>query len=140
MATGSRRRSRSKGSGVLPRVVVAVLILGVIGAMAIEPTRQLIDQRRRISAMTSDVQKIETMNEALQTRIDRLKDPDFIEQRAREQVGLILPGETPWVVMPPSRKVQKRQAERERAAAEREQAAADDEPGPIQGFLNFLGF
>lgn len=140
MATASRRRSRSKGSGVLPRVVVAVLILGVIGAMAIEPTRQLIEQRRRISAMTSDARKIETMNDALQTSIDRLKDPNFIEQRAREQVGLILPGETPYVVMPPSRKVQKRQAERERAAAEREQATADDEPGPIEGFLNFLGF
>lgn len=142
MATAAaRRRSRSsKGSGVLPRIVVAVLILGVIGAMAIEPTRQLIEQRRRISAMTSDVQKIETMNDALQTRIDRLNDPDFIEQRAREQVGLILPGETPYVVMPPSRKLQKRQAERERSAAEREQALVDDEPGPIEGFLSFLGF
>ena len=140
MATAARRRSRKRGSGVLPRVIVAVLILGVIGAMAIEPTRQLIEQRRRISAMTSDVQKIETMNDAMQTRIDRLKDPDFVEQRAREQIGLILPGETPYVVMPPSRKVQKRRAEREQAAAEREQALADDEPGPIEGFLSFLGF
>lgn len=136
----ARRRSKAKGSGVLPRVIVAMLILGVIGAMAIEPTRQLIEQRKRISAMSSDVREIESANAALGSRIDRLKNPDFLEQRAREQIGLIIPGETPIVVMPPSRKVQKRQAERERAAAEREQALADDEPGPIEGFLNFLGF
>lgn len=140
MAASTRRRPRSMGLGPWPRVIVALLILGVIGAMAIEPTRQLIEQRKRIAAMSSDVNEIESANATLEARIDRLKDPDYIEQRAREQIGLILPGETSYVVMPPSRKAQKRQAEREKAAAEQEATTEADEPGAIEGFLDFIGF
>ncbi|MPZ68765.1 MAG: hypothetical protein GEU71_04465 [Actinobacteria bacterium] len=144
MAMAARRRGkpreRSRGFGTLPRVVIATLILGVIGAMAIEPTRQLIEQRQRIAAMSSDVQEIESSNAALEARIDRLKDPDYIEQRARAQIGLILPGETSLLVMPPSRKAQKRQAEREAAAAARAAEPEVEKPGAIESFLNFIGF
>ncbi len=111
--------------------------------MAIEPTRQLIDQRNRITAMSSDIRFIESQNHELKSRIDRLKDPDFIEQRAREQGGLVLPGETPFVVMPPSRKAQKRVDDRAAAAAaEAEKSASTPapDPGPIQRFLDFIGF
>ena len=140
MVMAARRGKSSRGFGTLPRIIIATLILGVIGAMAIEPTRQLIEQRQRIAAMSSDVQKIESSNAALEARIDRLKDPDYIEQRAREQIGLILPGETSYVVMPPSRKAQRRQAEREAAAAAKTAQPEVEEPGAIESFLNFIGF
>jgi cell division protein FtsB len=89
--------------GVSPKGVVVVLVLGLVGAMAIEPTRQLLRQRERIAGVTDDLEAIRTSNRQLEQQITRLNDDDFIEQRAREQMGLVRPGEISVVVMPPSR-------------------------------------
>src|SRR5687767_14778152 len=89
--------------GVGPQIVVVLLVIGLFGALLIEPTRQLLEQRERIAGMASDLEKIDRSNERLEDRIARLNDPDFLEQRARTQVGLVRPGETTYIVMPPGR-------------------------------------
>lgn len=127
------RKIRLPKLGIWPQVVVLVLVLGLVGAMAIEPTRQLLDQRDRIAAATSDLQRLERSNARLEDQIRRLNDPDYIEQQAR-QVGLVRPGEIPFVVMPPSRDPAKERAERRRAAPRPE-----PEPGWFEGFVSFLG-
>ena len=120
------------GAGAL--VVIVVLVIGLFCALAIEPTRQLIEQRERISGMSSDLNRLERSNDRLEARIERLKDPDYLEQRAREQVGLIRPGETTYVVMPPRR-----------SAAEAANKAKEKAPEPaasvsfLEGFLAFVG-
>jgi cell division protein FtsB len=117
-------------------VAGVVLIVGLAGAMAIEPTRQLIEQRDRISGMTQDLRRLERSNQRLDTRIHRLQNPDFIEQQARE-VGMVRPGETSMVVMPPS--AQDLDERKRRRALRRPQPPA---PGPswTESLLNFLGF
>ncbi|MFN2389387.1 MAG: septum formation initiator family protein [Actinomycetota bacterium] len=132
-ATGSPEHAGRFGLG--PQVVVLVLVLGLVGAMAIQPTRQLLAQRARIEAMARDVRNVEGINRALEARIGRLEDPDYVEQRARS-IGLIKPGETRFVVMPPSRT---RAQARRRAAARREKSPPTPEPGAIEGFLRFVG-
>ena len=129
-------RLRPPRLGIGPQVVITVLILGLLGAMAIEPTRQLIAQRERISGMAQDLDELQRSNSRLSARIDRLKDPDFLEQRAREQIGLVRPGETAIVVMPPSKKMD------ERAPKKKERRVKPEEPQPlgfVEGFLNFVG-
>jgi Septum formation initiator len=106
--------------------------------MAIEPTRQLLAQRRRIAGMAGDLAEIQKMNNKLETRIERLQDPDFIEQRAREQAGLVRRGETTFIVMPPSRHEQRRK-DKARAARRRDPAPPPPEPGFVEGFLDFVG-
>ncbi|HVM35920.1 MAG TPA: septum formation initiator family protein [Actinomycetota bacterium] len=115
----------------VPQIVVFVLVVGLVGAMAIEPTRQLIEQRERIDEMASEAARIEALNAKLDRRIDRLKDPDFIEQRARAQVGLIRPGETTFVVMPPAKKARRDEP--------RKSAPPAPEPGTLESFLRFVG-
>jgi cell division protein FtsB len=120
--------------GAGAQIVAVLLVIGLFGALAIEPTRQLIDQRERISGMSSDLNRLERSNSRLEARIDRLKDPDYLEQRAREQVGLIRPGETTYVVMPPRRSV----------AAEADKGRREPPPAArsvsfIEGFLAFVG-
>lgn len=88
--------------GRAPQIVAFILVIGLVGAMAIEPTRQLLDQRERISAMASELREIQEGNIQIASQIDRLNNDDYIEQRAREQIGLVRPGETTYVVMPPS--------------------------------------
>lgn len=127
-------RLRLPRLGIAPQVTIAVLILGLLGAMAIEPTRQLLAQRQRISGMAQDLDRIERSNQRLEERIERLQDPDFLEQRARE-IGLVRQGETSIVVMPPS----KQDPSAGRSAKERKPAP----PQPldfVEGFFNFVGF
>lgn len=120
--------------GAGAQVVAVLLVIGLFGALAIEPTRQLIDQRERISGMSSDLNRLERSNSRLEARIERLKDPDYLEQRAREQVGLIRPGETTYVVMPP-----RRSAAAEADKGRREPTAPVRSVSFIEGFLAFVG-
>jgi cell division protein FtsB len=127
------RKIRLPKLGVGPQIVAAFLVLGLVGAMAIEPTRQLVEQRDRIAGMSDDLRKIENSNKRLEERITRLRDPDFLEQRARE-IGLVREGEIPYVVMlpgPAERKAGHKTVEVEAPAPER--------PGFIEGMLHFLG-
>ena len=95
--------------GVGPQIVAVILMLGLAGAMAIEPTRRLIEQRDRIALMSQDLVALDDANLALEERITRLGDRDFLEQKARE-MGLVRRGEKLYVVLPPSRKVLQRRA------------------------------
>jgi cell division protein FtsB len=122
--------------GISPKGIIVVLLLGLVGAMAIEPTRQLLEQRERIAGVTSQLESVHDSNERLEHQITRLNDNDFIEQRARQQMGLVRPGETSIVVMPPSRHDR---VEQRRAA----QARTRVEPPPprtfVQSVLHFIG-
>ena len=92
------------GFGVGPQVVAVLLVVGLAGAMAIQPTRQLLEQRARIAEMSSDLRLIQRANVELARDARRLEDPAYLERQARAQMGLVRPGETTYVVMPPSRK------------------------------------
>lgn len=115
--------------GRAPQIVAFVLVLGLLGAMAIEPTRQLIDQRVRISSMAGELREVQEGNAQLEAQIARLNNDDYIEQRAREQIGLVRPGETTYVVMPPS--------DQEQAADRRKlKKKVQAEPAPPPSFLD----
>ena len=121
--------------GVGPQAVVLLLVLALAGATAIGPTRKLLEQRSRIAGMSAELDRIELSNEQLEDRIVRLGDPDYLEQQAREQSELVLPGETSYIVMPP-----KQRGRNERGGAKGSgDAAPPREPGFIEGFLDFLG-
>ena len=131
---GRSKKIRLPSLGMGPQIVALLLVLGLLGAMAIEPTRQLIEQRERIAGMSDELRTIQRSNRRLDGRIARLNDPDFLEQRARD-IGLVRPGETAYVVMPPSRA-----AKAGAARAKKEPVAAPiEEPSFIGGFLSFLG-
>jgi cell division protein FtsB len=122
--------------GYAPQIVAVLLVLGLAGAMAIQPTRQLLAQRQRIAQMTDQLQDTRGANARLAEYVERLKDPDYLEQRARAQLGLVRPGETSFVVMPPSKK--RSRHHRQRAGEGREREARD--PSFLQRLLEFVGF
>lgn len=124
--------SRRRPSFVGPGLVVLLLVLGLLAAMAIEPTMELMQQNDRIARMKSELRTIESTNERLERRIERLDDPDFLEQKAREQIGLVRPDETTYLVVPPGRA---------RPAKKKPEPAPPPppEPGFADRLLNFLG-
>ena len=119
--------------GRAPQIVAFLLVLGLVGAMAIEPTRQLLQQRDRISKMSGDLTEVAAGNERLAEQIARLKNDDYIEQRAREQIGLVRPGETTYVVMPPSKSDEPKRKQRAKPLA------PPPPPGFFESLLEFVG-
>ena len=119
-----------------PRGIAAILLVLLVGAMAIEPTRQLLQQHDRITAMAEELRSVHESNEQLERRIARLNNPDYIEQRARETTGLVRPGETAVVVMPPSRQAQTEKKER---AARKAALAPPPPPSFWASLAAFLG-
>ena len=119
--------------GIGPQIVVVVLVIGLFGSLAIEPTRQLIEQRRRIAGMAEDLDQVQRSNERLEDRVARLKDPDFLEQRARTQMGLVRPGETAFIVMPPSRDGGGKDRKR------RDRPPVPEPPSFLEAFVTFIG-
>ena len=119
--------------GRAPQTVVVVLVLGLLGAMAIEPTRQLLQQRDRISDMSGELARVQSGNASLEEQIARLKSDDYIEQRAREQIGLVRPGETTYVVMPPSGTADPKRKHRVT------KPAPPSPPGFLESMLDFVG-
>lgn len=120
--------------GLAPQVVIVMLVVGLAGVMAIEPTRQLLEQRSRISGMNEELHSIRTSNRRLESRVARLQDPDYLEQQARSQNGLVRPGETSVIVMPPAK--EPRTAPKEKVVRSVE---ATDERGLVESMLDFLG-
>ena len=129
-----RGRVRMPKLGIGPQIVVFLLVLGLFGAMAIQPTRQLLDQRARMRDASGDLSQVNESNRRLQRRIGRLKDPDYVDQLARAQSGLVKPGEIPYVVMPPSRG----SSAHRRHSAPTEQPVPND-PSFVESVLHFIG-
>jgi cell division protein FtsB len=77
------------------------LTLGAILLMALPPARQLYAQQRSIAAEEAKLALLSEENARLEQRLARLQDPDYIEKLAREQLGMVRPGEISYVVVPP---------------------------------------
>lgn len=118
--------------GRAPQVIAFLLVLALLGAMAIEPTRQLLAQRDRISGMAAELRSAQAANARLEAQIARLKNDDYIEQRARGYLGLVRPGETAIVVMPPTGGPAKRKPRARKPAP-------PPPPSFLESVLHFVG-
>jgi len=141
-----RSRIKPPHMGLVSQFVIVLLVMALMGAMAIEPVRQLLEQRELVSGMEQDLRDVEQSNGNLRDRIKRLNDPDFVEQRAREQIGLVRPGEIPFVVMPSGKankaRLKKQSAKRAEAKKVKKAAAPTseaDDLGFVEGVLDFVG-
>lgn len=75
-------------------VAVVVVALGVVYL----PTRTWFDQQREMAADRQRLERLESTNERLAKKIDRLSDSSSIERQAREQFGFRAPGEESYSV------------------------------------------
>ncbi len=127
-------RLRARARIAAPFVAI-LLLVAMAGAMAVTPTRDLLRQKQRITALADDLHRTRSQNRALQRRIDRLRNPDYIEQQARAQLGLVRPGEIQYVVMPPPHRPGHHRNERRRHEHATRLAAP---PGFLQRLIDFI--
>ena len=83
-----------------PGAIVAVLLLVVLAIVlaGVFPFRQLIAQERLVENTQAKLDALVVENEGLQSEIDAVASRTELERIAREQYGMVRPGETSYVV------------------------------------------
>ncbi|MFM8943851.1 MAG: FtsB family cell division protein [Actinomycetota bacterium] len=69
----------------------------IIAFLATGPMRELLAQQERLDQLARAAARIEARNADLRGQIERLGDDAYLEQRARECLGMVRPGELPVV-------------------------------------------
>jgi cell division protein FtsB len=90
----SARPTRLTGRAALLAVVICAIALSLA-----YPVREYLAQRRQIDQLVSTQQSIAAQVKSLQAEHQRLQDPAYIEQQARDQLHMCLPAEKCYVIV-----------------------------------------
>ena len=82
------------------RTGVLGLVVGGLALTGVAPARQAFAQREQVAEVQAKVSALQERNEELTSRLNRLSDIAYMEKLAREQLGVVRPGETSYVVVP----------------------------------------
>jgi cell division protein FtsB len=88
---------------VLAFPVVALATIAAVIGIGIFPARAYLDQKQTIAQTQGQLSKLQTDNKSTQDEVDRLNTDDEIEKVAREQYGLVKPGEEVYHLLPAPR-------------------------------------
>lgn len=91
-----RRRHGRFAVGTVAVLVVAALV----AALFVLPVRAWLGQRRALAETEEQLDLLWRENKRLEVVYDELQTDAVVEQQAREQFGLIKPGELPLSVLP----------------------------------------
>ncbi len=97
----SARRARLRRWGRRALLACLALLLGAIGYAFYGQISQVLSLRAEHAALSARTEDVSEANRALAERLNHRDDPDYMAYLAREQLGLIAPGEVK-VILPPS--------------------------------------
>jgi cell division protein FtsB len=81
-------------------LVVGSIALAALLFLFVLPSRTYLAQRQSLAAAQTRLQVFEQENAKLTAEASKLNDDAEIERRAREQYGLVKPGEKAFVIVP----------------------------------------
>lgn len=79
----------------------AVLVVALAMLTNVLPFRAIVEQGRQVEETRAELDSLLAENRALESQVDALNTPAEIERLARERLGLVMPGESQFVVMAP---------------------------------------
>jgi cell division protein FtsB len=79
--------------------LLSVVLLGVLFAF-VYPTQTFLDQHGQTTKARAQLDLLRAENAKLADASRKLHDDDEIARIARQQYGLVKPGETPYVILP----------------------------------------
>jgi cell division protein FtsB len=91
-------RPRRRGRRIIYPVMACVLFAGVL-FVAVFPTQTYLEQREEAARRREQLEEIQQRNAELEARAEALEDDEAIELLAREEWGLVLPGEESYAVV-----------------------------------------
>ncbi|MDQ3029578.1 MAG: cell division protein FtsL [Actinomycetota bacterium] len=92
---------RQATSGDRPYVVGLFVLIAVLAIMLVAPARSLTAAADRADDLSAQRSLLTERADELERRRQQLRDPEEIELLAREQLGMVRPGEIPYVVTSP---------------------------------------
>ena len=96
----ARRTARSRGRrSTLVLLLVGLAFVAVLFAF-VYPTRTYLHQRQELNAAERRLQVLQQNTKSLEHDSARLETDAEVERRAREDLGMVRPGETPYVLVP----------------------------------------
>jgi cell division protein FtsB len=110
---------RRATQGDRPFQIGILVLVAVLGTMAWAPVNSLGAGAARVEQLTASRDKLAEEVERLEERKEQLMDPQELELMAREDLGLVKPGEIPYVVVTPEADPQLRAEGEEPPADER---------------------
>jgi cell division protein FtsL len=100
MTTAAADAARGGRLRVTPRAaILAVIVVALLISMVV-PFKAYLAQRSQLAELERQTQLLEQRNAELREQVDRLGDPAYLEQVARECLGMVRPGEIAFVVVP----------------------------------------
>jgi cell division protein FtsL len=93
-----RQRRSGDHRGLTRRGLVLALIAFALTAMTIYPLRQYVTQQNRIEQLQAKQAALDLEIARLEAERARLKDPEYVEQLAREDLQMARPGEESYVM------------------------------------------
>ncbi len=81
-------------------LLLAVVVGGILFLFVL-PARTYLSQSRAMSAAERRVAALSHENQALTKKASELQSTSYVEQYARQQYGLVLPGEHAYAILPP---------------------------------------
>ena len=84
------------------RTLLVVVGLGGLLFLFVLPGRTWLQQRSAMSSAERRLHLLNAENQALARRAAQLQSAGYIEQIARDQYGLVLPGEKAYGILPPT--------------------------------------
>jgi cell division protein FtsL len=94
-------KEERRGFGLGSFLVLAVIIGLVAAAAGVLPFRQIIAQQRSVDLAQQQLDALVEENRRLEHQIAALQSPQEVERLAREQFGLVRPGDIAYVVVVP---------------------------------------
>ncbi len=81
------------------RAAILVLVLAVLAVSYASSMRAYLQQRAQIESLQSTISERQVEIADLETEKARWLDPEFVQTEARDRLGYVMPGETPFVAL-----------------------------------------
>jgi cell division protein FtsB len=92
-----RRNARLRWLGTR---VGSVALTGLL-LYAVFPVRTYLNQRSDTQRTREQLEVLSEENDRLEQRVDELREPETVEEIARRDHGLVMPGEESYAILPP---------------------------------------
>lgn len=80
-------------------IIAGIILLGaLIGYKLLIQITEALKSGERLSAQAEAVYKLEIKNKELKNKLKQIQSPEFIEEQARNKLGLSKPGETIFII------------------------------------------
>ncbi|MBI3976944.1 MAG: septum formation initiator family protein [Chloroflexi bacterium] len=104
MSEGAARRSGARG-GISLAQVVLLLAIPLLVLLAFSAGRKVIEMvalRQEATELRQEIDLLKARNTELRQQVEYLRSDRYVERVAREELGLVKPGDTPVVVLVPT--------------------------------------